>query len=558
MQLPEEYVKQKHWTYRTRGKELEIETCPFCGDTGHHFHINSNSGLYNCLKCSEGGSLWKLKKELHDFTPPLEPAKKNIKTPQVDIDLLRENLAKSHSAIKFLNSRKLGNKKVLEHFRLGYDEKRDAIAIPYFEGGKLINVKYRSIASKQFQKEPGCASSLLNIDHIDKKMPVIITEGEFDCMAAFLMDFENVVSLPDGANSVKAVESLESTDCEIMIATDNDIDGNKAAERITGLFGSHRCKRLVLPVKDFNDALIEGMSPDDIQECIYGSQPVSNPELLTYPEAHKRLVESLVGKDEPCMKTGWDVFDGILGGLRYGELTVLSADTGIGKTTWGLNVGYRLCSQNIPILLVSSEMLPEKVLSKLYSIHTGQNFESMNNDVLKHTCPNKVFTKRDLDACYAFFSEKNLFMWDGYGELPLQKCIELIKYSVMVYGVKYVLLDHLHFFLNANKPEFERQAIEEFTKGIARTAIETNTHIILICHPTKLQGNEGKVRMNDLKGSASIKQDAHNVITLCRNREYGNTDTEVWLQKVRDDAGREGKVIFEFDPDCQQYSDTTR
>ncbi len=551
------YVAGKEWEYRIRRDEIEVEICPLCGCDKFHFHINADTGQYRCLKCNEAGNLWSLKKKLGDLNIK-EPMGESVKKPKVDIERLTADLLKSNEAKRFLKDRKLGNKKIVEHFKVGFDKGRKAIAIPYFEGRKLVNVKYRSITGKNFEKEPGCRSTLFNIDGINGSCPLIVVEGEFDAMAAWAMGYENVVSLPDGAASVKAVSAIESTACEILIATDNDDDGERAAENIARMLGGYRCKRLRLPYKDFNDCLINGMRPEGIQSLIETAAPIIRHDLLNGSELHERLVRKLSVTSKPGMMTGWKEFDAILGGLRSGELTIVTGDTGIGKTTWTLNVAYKLMAQGVPVLIVSAEMRPEKLLGKLYSIHTGKYFNTYRDNSLQFLYPEKIFGDADMSECKRYFSDKPILMWGGSGDLPLWKLIDLINYSAFAYGVRFVLLDHLHFFIEVNNPEYERNAIEKFTRGIARAAVETDTHVMLICHPSKEIGVEGRVYLNHLKGSASIKQDASNVIALYRDRASLATDTEVWIQKCRDDTGREGKIVFKFDETNQRYTSTAR
>lgn len=56
--------------------------------------------------------------------------------------------------------------------------------------------------------------------------------------------------------------------------------------------------------------------------------------------------------------------------------------------------------------------------------------------------------------------------------------------------------------------------------------------------------------------NSAIKQDAHNIFMVWRNRkkeENGEHEVVVDFQKVRDDCGTGGKVKYIFNPDNQQY-----
>ncbi len=554
---PEEYLIQKGWRYKPTGKEFKIETCPFCGDSKYHFSINQTTGMYHCFKCDCGGGIYSLKKHCGDLNAPTAATTTPNRILNTNISDLKKALYENNDAKKFLKDRGLANKGLIEQFSLGYDLKRNAIAFPYFENKKLINIKYRKLETKDFEKEAGCRSTIFNIDNIDTKLPLIIVEGEFDALAAWLMGFQNVCSLPDGASSAKHVAAFEKTTCEIIIATDCDNDGEKAAEKITVILGAFRCKRLLFPsgIKDFNDALVAGMNPDDIGKLIQEAKFIEKPEICTMPEMHERLLQKLIQQPKASMMTGWANFDSVLYGFRSGEVTVLTADTGIGKTTWAINAAYKLADKNHGVFIMSGEVKPEKITSKLYSIHSGKCFETITNDTLARSMPDKVFAKQDSNSCYEYYEKKNLLIWTG-NELSLQKCRDLVGYMSVYNNTEFVVIDHLHYAINMENPEHERFEIEKFMRGIARLAIETETHILLIVHPNKEVGREGKVYMNMLKGSSAIKQEASNIMSLYRDRENLSTSTECWIQKCRDDAGREGKVIFDFDETCQRYVDT--
>jgi twinkle protein len=80
----------------------------------------------------------------------------------------------------------------------------DTIGIPYFEQATIINHKYRTVAGeKRFCQESGAKPIFWNNDRISdetlKEQPLIITEGEFDAIAAIQSGFGRVVSVPNGA-----------------------------------------------------------------------------------------------------------------------------------------------------------------------------------------------------------------------------------------------------------------------------------------------------------------------------------------------------------------------
>ena len=135
-----------------------------------------------------------------------------------------------------------------------------------------------------------------------------------------------------------------------------------------------------------------------------------------------------------------------------------------------------------------------------------------------------------------------------------------MNYAKRKYNVEYVVLDHLHFFLENEGSDGTTAEINKFMKSLAITTLKTDQHVMLIAHPGKLNNHEGKVQMNDLRGSSSIKQIAHNVMTVWRDKgadEVGSTvmadEVIINFEKVRDDSGIGGKILLYFDYRAQTY-----
>jgi twinkle protein len=76
----------------------------------------------------------------------------------------------------------------------------DCIAFPYFRNGELINIKFRALASKALAQVKDAEAILYGIDDITKTEAIIV-EGELDKLSLEMADFNNVISVPNGAHS---------------------------------------------------------------------------------------------------------------------------------------------------------------------------------------------------------------------------------------------------------------------------------------------------------------------------------------------------------------------
>lgn len=199
-----------------------------------------------------------------------------------------------------------------------------------------------------------------------------------------------------------------------------------------------------------------------------------------------------------------------------------------------------------PVLIFSSEMKPKTIIRKMISMKSGRPLDQLS--------------KSELEKTLKWISTLPIYFVDVYGELGLRELKDSIYYTKRRYGIGLVVIDHLHFFLKYSA-DFERQAIDQGLKEIKSWAMDLGIHIVLIVHPTKLTYDNKVVHLNDLKGSSGLKQIPDNVLSIWRPRgedALKNPQNEIilYLLKVRDDSGDEGKLILTFDKRAQSYSDS--
>ena len=560
-----DYLNQKGWPYKTQGDEA-ILTCPFCAKP-QKFYINTQSGLWQCWVCGEKGNLHNLKYRQGDWTPrpyiqhfSKSPGGSKKTFPVSEVDQYHQALLQDKEAQdKILNERGL-NLETLKAFKIGLKiiNGKKWISFPFLKNGRVLRIKYRSLEGKEFFSEKDGESILFGLQHVKGKDKILAVEGEYDCLAAFQLGYENVVSIPNGANVGKNVTPGEVSWLadldefrEIAAAFDNDEEGARAALELSKKLGPWKVERWILPEKDFGDCVTTGLIKEKldslIQKKIYKDESIIHAkDLLDETGEFWRNAEILKGLQTRFLK-----LNQAIGGIREDELTVLTGDTGTGKTTFGVNLIEDFASKDIPCLIASTEMSPQKLVAKIFSIHSGKDFFNP-----------LVFDEKKLLEEMVFWGQKPLYFVNARGSLDLERLQTLLSYAARIYGAKIVLLDHLHFFLNAKKADEERYEIERFMQGIVKSALENHLHIILICHPTKLDHDSARVGMNHLKGSARIKQDASNVLSLWRDRETETLDgepnrVELIIPKVRDDSGAGGKVELLYDVNTRTYQEAT-
>ena len=80
----------------------------------------------------------------------------------------------------------------------------EGVAFAYRRGGETYAGKFRALGDKSWRSTTGVSRGLYNEDclaHAGDR-PIVLTEGEIDCLSVIQAGYERAVSLPDGWSEV--------------------------------------------------------------------------------------------------------------------------------------------------------------------------------------------------------------------------------------------------------------------------------------------------------------------------------------------------------------------
>lgn len=388
----------------------------------------------------------------------------------------------------------------------------DNIYFAYKLNGEIVRWKCRSISDKKktyFNPLPENEKENFKLPFYNQqnwpdKDFIIITEGEFDCIALMQILGRNVVSLPNGASSLESTfrnqyDYLQNYKL-IYICTDMDEAGEKAAQKAISLLSPNKYRRMVLPYKDANEWLIQDNPQlEDLKLIMENSKRIEDNSFtdMFY------LDEDVYEKIDLGVSTGWKGLDQILGGLRTGEVTVVSADTGSGKSTFCINLLYNISKGGKGVWINSYEMHYKIVTRKLASV------------VLKRKMKFEKFFEEDKFIFKDWLKNNKCYINKSNSKVDLSVLRKQFEMAVYAYDIKCILIDHLDYIHSAGSKKNVYENIDEAVREIHSLAMEFNVSVILVVHPKQVQ-NGKEITMADLKGSSGIKQFADNIIILTR------------------------------------------
>ena len=344
---------------------------------------------------------------------------------------------------------------------------------------------------------------------------VVITEGELDaasCQEA--MPGWQMVSLPSGAASArksvqKNLDWLQGYET-IVLFFDNDEAGRKATSDVCEVLppGKVHIALLKDEYKDASDALMAG-DADAIRRAIWDAKPYRPDGIV---EA-KNLLE-LVTTPTPPSDHDYP-FDGLqqmLHGIRLGELTTITAGSGIGKSSFCRELATHLLRQDVRVGYMALEESVRRTSLGLMSVAVGK---SLHLGEPTHEELTEAFDKSIKDW--------NLYLFDGFGSYDPDIIYNRIEYLACGLDCKVIFLDHLSILMSGLDGD-ERRMIDQTMTKLRSLVERTGISLFLVCHtttPPNGQSHEegGRVQLRSLRGSRSIGQLSDNVIALERNQQ---------------------------------------
>jgi len=415
--------------------------------------------------------------------------------------------------------------------------------LPPVERKRLKVPKYRNCSGREMPLYGSDSLSLRNDDM------VIICEGELDVLAMQTLGYnDNVVSGTTGAGAfadpwLDQLEKFKS----FWIFFDGDQAGDEGAKKLSKRLGHYRCMRMRLrQFNDVGDLLSGNGNPESIDHAFHDAESFMETSLKTVGEYAEQL-EKLINKPETMkgLSTGSMKLDPCIGGIRKGELWVVSGESGHGKTSWATWLLWSIAkTQNIPILLTSFEQSPIGTVQKLLRCE-------LENDFTEFTAEERLSGLAALDSY-------PIRIYDHYGDGELDTLIESMRHAARRYDTQLFLVDHLGFLVRND--DDERRNLEEAIRKFATLAVQDNITILLICHPNNNSVKfQRRVKITDLKGASAIRQDAHvGVIvekgTISADIPYPHTN--IYFDKVRSEFGQSGsRCVMAYDPKAVHYAD---
>ncbi len=385
-------------------------------------------------------------------------------------------------------------------------------------------------------------SGLFGRDKFDpgSKESITICEGAHDALSVYEMLRGNTAAV-----AVKSASSAKN-ECvidweyinsfkRIILCLDADEPGQTATREIASLFDFNKVYQVRhQKYKDANQYLEE--QEVDAFKAVWNDARRFAPDniISSFNEIEKSLAES---QEDQVGTYPFDQLNTALYGLHQGEIIVVKAEEGVGKTEFFRAIEHHLLStttNNIGIIHLEED--------------NGTTVKAIAGYELKvpATLPDCGLTTKDIMDGYRRAVKDNegrVHIYSSFETENENALLDNIRFLVSAAGCRVIFLDHITWLATgADDESDERKKLDRISQKLKLLAKELKFCLIMISHIN----DDGKTR-----GSRNISKVANTVISLARNKlshdPIVRNTTEFMVEKARlgGSSGPAGKAVYD-------------
>jgi replicative DNA helicase len=222
-------------------------------------------------------------------------------------------------------------------------------------------------------------------------------------------------------------------------------------------------------------------------------------------------------RSEAGLPSPFPTLNRMTGGFRPGELIVVAAKTGGGKTALAINFAAHFASHGHAGAIFSMEMDAEEINDRIISTNS-----TLDSKILRQ--PGGALSDADRRArvsrAVAAAGELPIFISDKARFTVPAMSAELRRLAARR-KIEYVIVDYIQLAEAVGRFDKRADEVASITRGLKRLASELRIPVIALSQFNRDHSKENREpQLHDLRESGSIEQDANLVIMVHFTRAY--------------------------------------
>jgi replicative DNA helicase len=284
-------------------------------------------------------------------------------------------------------------------------------------------------------------------------------------------------------------------------------------------------------------------------------------EFTPISEALRRAQENLeqMAKNKSLitgLETGFYELDKATSGLHEGELIIIAARPGMGKTAFALNLATNAAfTTDKAIAVFNLEMSAEQLVNRMISAVGQIEGDKLKTGMLNHTDWKKY------NEAMSQLADTNIYIEDNASITSAEIKAKCRRLANSEKGLALVVIDYLQLVTTGGRTESRQVEVSDISRAFKTMAMELKVPVIALAQLSRNaeRRESNQPRLADLRESGSIEQDADLVMFLNRQDYFENKTAEnkanivpVDLIIAKHRRGSTGlyQLLFELDKSC--------
>lgn len=220
--------------------------------------------------------------------------------------------------------------------------------------------------------------------------------------------------------------------------------------------------------------------------------------------------------------TGFVELDRITNGLHPGQMIIVAARPGVGKSTFALDVCRSAAiHHNMTTAFFSLEMSRTEIVMKILSAEASVPLNRIRGGKMDENDWQRVTDKS------VVLSEKDFFI-DDSPNLTMMEIRAKARRLKQRHDLQLIAIDYIQLMTSGKKVESRQLEVSEFSRQIKLLAKELEIPVIALSQLSRNteQRKDGIPQLSDLRESGSLEQDADIVLMLHRPEMYSQNPTD--------------------------------
>lgn len=234
--------------------------------------------------------------------------------------------------------------------------------------------------------------------------------------------------------------------------------------------------------------------------------------------------------------TGVPSLDNVLGAMLPGEITVLAARTGVGKTSLAGQIAAHNAARGRGVLYASLEMTASELVARQLCGAAGVSGVRLRTRNLDAS------DRKKLVEAFNQLGDLPLWLWSP-SSTTLSRLRGIARVQHAQHRLRLLVVDYLGLIRPEGRHQARWEAVAEVSCGLKSLAKELSLPVLALAQLNREADRDEPPRLSQLRDSGAVEQDADVVLLL--HRPKNNDETSCIIAKNRHGATGQFKLRFD-------------